>query len=433
MRCDYACRSADHVLSRRRFLGGVAAGMGLASGFGLSAFTRPAVAAQLEDKQRQVLVIWLAGGSSQLETWDPKPHTETGGPFRDIETSVPGIRICELLPRTATLMHHLTLVRGLDTSKETQNDHAKGHYLMHTGRAQLPGQEYPHLGSVMARFLGGEADPLPGYVHITPGGGGRGGSEAAFLGPRYGALYLGNGSAPANTERPGGVSPEADLARNAFRCRLNDRFAARRRTAETDAYTTTYDQARQLMERRDVFDVTREPAKDQERYGAHDFGRHCLLARRLLEAGSTFVQVSHSNYDTHNENFSFHLEQLGEFDQGFSNLIADLAARGLLEHTLVVVMSEFGRTPGINYLYGRDHWDKCWSVVLAGCGLKHGMVHGRTDAKGTEVADGKVGGGHLFHTYLRAVGIDPSFGFEVDGRPIQLADPAARPVPELLA
>ncbi len=120
MRCNYACRTADHEISRRRFLGGVAAGMGLASGFGLGAFTRPSVAAQLQAKQKQVLVIWLAGGASQLETWDPKPHTETGGPFRDIETSVPGVRISELLPRTATLMHHLALVRGLNTSAETR-------------------------------------------------------------------------------------------------------------------------------------------------------------------------------------------------------------------------------------------------------------------------------------------------------------------------
>ncbi len=433
MRCDYACRSADHEISRRSFLGGLAAGVGAASGFGLSQFLRPASAAQLQATQKHVLVVWLAGGSSQLETWDPKPHTETGGPFGDIETSVPGIRISELLPNTAKLMHHLTLVRGLNTTKETQSDHGKGHYLMHTGRGQLPGQEFPHLGSVIARFLGSETDPLPGYINITPGGGGRGGGEAAFLGPKYGPLYLGNGQAPANTSRPGSVSEAADQARNAFRCRLNDRFATRRRTAETEAYTTTYDQARQLMERREVFDVTKEPTKDQERYGSHDFGRHCLLARRLLEAGVTFVQVSHSNYDTHNENFAFHLEQVGEFDQGFSNLIGDLAARGLLQHTLVVVMSEFGRTPTINYLYGRDHWDQAWSIALAGCGIKPGMVYGKTNEKGTEVVDGKVGAGHLFHTYMRAVGLDPSFDFEANGRPIQIADPTARPIPDLLA
>src|SRR5581483_3260696 len=128
---------ADQELSRRRFLGELAGTA--AAGFGLSAIPRPALARQLQGNQRHVLVIWLAGGASQLETWDPKPHTKTGGPFRDIETSVPGVRISELRPRTAKLMHHLALVRGLNTSKETQNDHGKGHFLMHTGWAQLPG------------------------------------------------------------------------------------------------------------------------------------------------------------------------------------------------------------------------------------------------------------------------------------------------------
>ncbi len=434
-RCDYACGTDDHTVSRRRFLGGLTGGAALAasSGFGLSSFVRPTVASRLAEQQKQVLVIWLAGGLSQLESWDPKPHTETGGPFRSIETSVPGIQISELLPRTAMQMHHLALVRSLNTSAATQGDHGKGAYVMQTGRTQLPGQEYPQLGSVMARYLGTERDPLPGYIHITPGGGGLGRNEAAYLGPRYAPLYLGAGHAPANTQRPGHITAEADQARHALRARMNDRFASRRRTAETEAYTTTYDQARQLMEKRDVFDVTKEPAADQERYGTHDFGRHCLLARRLLESGVTYVQVTHSNYDTHNENFSFHLEQLGEFDQSFSNLIDDLAARGLLQHTLVLVMSEFGRTPGINYLYGRDHWDASWSVVLGGCGIRTGQVYGSTNEKGTEVKDKLVGAGHLFHTYLRAVGLDPSFDFEADGRAIQLADPTARVVTELLA
>jgi hypothetical protein len=431
MKCDYACRSSDHVVSRRGFLGGLAATG--AAGLGFEAFLRPANAALMQARQKQVLVVWLAGGLSQLESWDPKPHTETGGPFRAIETSVPGIWISELLPRTARLMHHLALVRGLNTTKSTQSDHGKGHYVMHTGRPQLPGQEYPHLGSVMARYLGEERNPLPGYIHITPGGGGTSANDAAFLGPRYGALHLGNGQAPANTARPGSLSPETDASRHAFRCKLNDRFASQRRTAETDAYMTTYDQALQLMERREVFDATKEPLCDQERYGRFDFGRHCLLARRLLEAGVTFVQVSHSNYDTHNENFSFHLEQLGEFDQGFSNLLADMAARGLLQHTLVVVMSEFGRTPSVNYLYGRDHWDAAWSVALAGAGVKTANVVGKTNEKGTEVVDREVHAEHLFHTYLRAVGLDPTLDFEVDGRPIQLADPSARAIRELLS
>ena len=147
----------------------------------------------------------------------------------------------------------------------------------------------------------------------------------------------------------------------------------------------------------------------------------------------TYVQVTHSNYDTHNENFTFHLEQLGEFDQAFSNLMDDMAARGLLKHTLVVVMSEFGRTPGVNYLYGRDHWDTAWSVVVGGCGVKAGQVYGKTNEKGTEVVDAQVSAGDLFHTYYQAVGLDPTGDFPDVGRPIQMGDPTAKVIKDLLA
>ncbi|MGE3819697.1 MAG: DUF1501 domain-containing protein [Isosphaeraceae bacterium] len=430
MRCHYACGTNDHVISRRSFLSGTAAGLGLASGFGFSGLTLPTVAADLASRERQVLLIWLAGGASQLETWDPKPGTSTGGPFRAIETSVPGVKITELMPRTARLTHHMALVRGVNTKED---DHGKGYTFMHTGRRETPGQQYPHIGSVLAKYLSTETNPLPGYIHVQPGGGGLSGSEAAFLGPKYGSLVLGNGNAPANTARPGALGDAGAAGRDAFRRGLNDHFAKRRRTAETDAYTTTYEQALQLMERRVVFDVTREAARDQERYGSHDLGRHCLLAWRLLGAGVTFVKVTHSNYDTHNENFDFHLEQVGEFDQAFSALLSDLASSGRLSHTLVVVMSEFGRTPRINHLYGRDHWSAAWSVALAGAGIKPGVVYGKTNEKGTEVTDGQVHAGHLFHTYMKAVGLDPDDPFDVNGRAIQIADPAASAVKELLA
>jgi uncharacterized protein (DUF1501 family) len=186
------------------------------------------------------------------------------------------------------------------------------------------------------------------------------------------------------------------------------------------------------MERRQVFDVTKEPQKDVDRYGRHDLGRHCLLARRLLQNGVTFVQVTHSNYDTHNENFDFHLEQLGEFDRPFACLIEDLAASGLLEHTLVVVLSEFGRTPNINLYYGRDHWSKAWSVVVAGGKIPRGHVHGKTNENGTAVVDGQVDHANLFHTYLQALGIDSTENFTIDGRPMPIADPASAPIKELL-
>src|SRR5207245_5968921 len=186
---------------------------------------------------------------------------------------------------------------------------------------------------------------------------------------------------------------------NASRNRLNSQFAQALRTADTEAYTNTFDQAQQVMQRRQLFDISREPQAIRERYGTHDFGRHCLLGRRLLEAGVPFVKVTHSNYDTHHENFDFHIEQLGEFDRTFSTLLDDLGQRGMLESTLVVVMSEFGRTPNINRNMGRDHWSRAWSVAMAGCGVKAGSLVGRTNDNGTAVTDRQVNGGHLFHTY----------------------------------
>ena len=284
----------------------------------------------------------MHGGLSQLESWDPKPGTETGGPFRAISTSVPGIQISELLPNVARQMHHLCLVRGVNTSED---DHGKGAYLMITGRRQTPAADYPNFGAVCAKAMAPDDSALPGHIVITPGGGGGRGNDSAYLGPKYASIHLGNGKPPRNTTRPGQVTEPMDAARNAFR-RTGQRPVpqppphGRHRSLHLFLRTgAPVDGAA------GVFDVTKEPAKDHDRYGKYDFGRHCLLARRLLEKGATFVQVSHSNYDTHNENFNFHIEQLGEFDRSFAAFVADLADRGMLESTLIVVLSEFGRTP----------------------------------------------------------------------------------------
>jgi uncharacterized protein (DUF1501 family) len=420
----------EHALSRRQLvLGTAAGGLGL---MGFGGMVAPATARQLHKAQKHVLLIWLSGGASQLETWDPKPGTDTGGPFQAIPTSVPGTHICELLPYTATQMHRIALVRGVNTAED---DHGKGRYIMETGRRKEPAMEYPHLGSVMAKFLGTEDNPLPGFIHISAraGSGGFSKQDAAFLGPKYAAVTLADGKPPADLLRPQSLTEAADRQRNELRDHLNQRFAQRRRTAETDVYTQSYEQAAQLMQRRDVFDVTREAPQFRERYGTHEFGRHCLLARRLLEAGVTFVKVTHSNYDTHHENFDFHIEQLGEFDRTYATLLDDLAQRGLLEHTLVIVMAEFGRTPRINRNYGRDHWSHAWSVALAGCGIKGGAVVGKTNANGTAVTDRPVNGGHLFHTYFKALGLNPKKKHYVHNQPIPVADPKAEPIGEILA
>jgi uncharacterized protein (DUF1501 family) len=416
------------MMHRRKFLGRVAGGLGGVVA-GLGAFGRPGLARALESQERRVLVINMHGGLSQLESWDPKPGTATGGPFRAIPTSVPGIHISELLPMTARQMHHLTIVRGLNTAED---DHSKGAYLMTTGRRKTPAANYPVVGAVMAKALAPEDSPLPGHIVITPGGGGGRSNDAAYLGPKFASVVLGNGQPPLYSSPPAGADSDALAERDELRRHINSRFTARRRTAQTDAFTFSFEQALQLMERRQVFDVTKEPQKDVDRYGRHDLGRHCLLARRLLQNGVTFVQVTHSNYDTHNENFDFHLEQLGEFDRPFACLIEDLAASGMLEHTLVVILSEFGRTPNINLYYGRDHWSKAWSVVVAGGKIPRGHAHGRTNENGTAVVDGQVDHANLFHTYLQALGIDSTENFTIDGRPMPMADPASAPIKELL-
>jgi uncharacterized protein (DUF1501 family) len=429
MKCTYACNSLDHRIARRHFLGQVAGGTGLlVSGFG--PMVQPAAAASLARDQKRVVSIFLAGGSSQLETWDPKPRTDTGGPFRAIPTSVPGLHISELLPKTALQMHHLAVVRGLNTN---ENDHGLGRYLMETGRRQMASVDYPHLGAVTAKALSDESSPLPGHIHVSSGGGGSRRNDSAYLGAKYGSIVVGVDGGLRNSARPDGLTEDADRQRDMVRHRLNDHFARRRRTAETDAYAQSYDQARQLMERRQIFDVGQEPPGLLERYGHHELGKQCLLARRLLENGITFVQVSHSNYDTHNENFDFHLEQMAEFDQSFSALVEDLAQRGMLDSTLIIVMSEFGRTPAINQYYGRDHWGQAWSVVLGGCGIQRGAVIGKTNPNGTEVVDRQVDHRHLFHTYLRAVGLDSRGEFQIGGRSVPMADPAGEPIQELLA
>lgn len=429
MKAEYACKSSEHLMERRRFLG-LAAGAGaLGVTAGVNAFSSPLIGNQLASEQKRVVVFNMAGGLSQLESWDPKPGTKTGGPFRAIPTSVTGIHISELLPLTAKQMKHLCVVRGVNTS---ENDHGKGSYMMFHGRRQMPGGNYPKLGAVAAKSLANLNNPLPGHVLITNGGGGGRNNDSAYLGPRFASISLGNGKPPQNTVRPTNITEDADQDRQDFRRKINQKFMNRRRSAMTEAFTYSYEQALQMMEKRDVFDLTKEPAKDLERYGKHDLGQHCVLARRMLEKGISYVQVSHSNYDTHNENFNFHIEQLGEFDQAFSNLVGDLADRGMLESTLIVVLSEFGRTPRINQYYGRDHWGKSWSICLGGGAIARGAAHGKTNAEGTEVIDGQVDHASLFHTYMQAVGVDSSDSFDIDGRQLPIADPASEPVHEIL-
>lgn len=425
---NYACGSAEHEIGRRNFLGSLVTGGATVAGLG--AFVDPMAAAELAGKQKRMLVIRMHGGLSQLESWDPKPGTDTGGPYRAIPTSVPGIHISELLPHTAKQMHHLGLVRGINTRN---GDHGKGTYMMLTGRRRMPGAEYPEIGAVVAKSMDSGGVSLPGHIKIAANGSGARSADSAYLGPKYASMSISGDKPLANSTRPSDLTDEAEEARNRIRNQLNERFAMKRRTAQTDAYVQSFDQAEELVKRAEVFDLSKESEKDRERYGSHDFGRHCLMARRLLENDITFVQVSHSNYDSHYENFNFHHEQIGEFDLPFATLVSDLYDRGMLESTLVVVLSEFGRTPKINSRYGRDHWGNAWSVCLGGCGVQKGFAYGATNDNGTEVTENEVDAGHLFHTYLQALGLRSTGKFEVGGRKFPLADPAEEPIDDILA
>ena len=425
--CHYACHSPDHAIGRRNFLGSIAAaGAGTC---GLGALVHPATAAQIAAKRKRVLSVFLSGGASQLESFDPKPGTLNGGPFRAIPTSVPGIHVSELLPLTAQQMHHLSIIRTVNTN---ENDHGLSRYQIERGHKQSPTADFPHIGAIVAKGMDDGTSALPGHIHVSSGAGSRS-SNSAYLGAKYGSISVGTNGGLRNSKLPGGMTATLNDQRQSFRRFANEKFLQRRRTAETDAYVESHEQALQLMANRDIFDVTKEPEKDLDRYGQFDLGKQCLLARRLLENDISFVQVSHSNYDTHAENFNFHIEQLGEFDQSFSTLIQDLADRGMLESTLVVVLTEFGRTPRINRKYGRDHWGKGFSIALAGCGIQPGAVIGAMSDDGTEIKDREVRPADLFHTYLRAVGLDPTDEFHIGGRSIPIADPTGTAIEELLA
>ena len=418
------CTPREHRLSRRRWLGG-------AAGLGLSAMLEPTFAAELEKNDKQVLFIWLDGGMSQLESWDPKPCTQFGGPFRAIETSVPGIRVSELLPRTAKLMHQLAVIRSLHTQYE---DHSSGVGHIQRGDPKNRGVVYPFFGSAVAKCMGPGDSGLPAYISVKPGNGGFHTADAGFLGPQYGAVALGDGKPPDNLPRPASLSAADDDDRNELRMRANRRYAARRRPEVSQANEHVFEMAAQLKKRLDLFDPSSLPAADVERYGAHDLGRHTLAARRLLEAGVRFVKVTSYGWDTHGDNFNGHLSLVPKFDQAFSAVIDDLVQRGMLDRVLVIAMSEFGRTPRMNGHLGRDHWPEAWSLAMAGCGIRRGTVVGKTNDRGTFVDSEEHDIGHLFHTWFQALGIDStSVEYNNQGQPLPIAHEGCHAVKELLA
>ena len=393
---NHACGSAEHGMSRRQMLGT----LGGAVGFG--SLLQPAIAAEIKKQHKQVCLIWLDGGISQYESWHPLPGTRFGGPFRSIPTRTPGIHFSELMKHTAAISDKISVIRSMETKDP---NHSSGVPRIQRGDPIDRGVDYPYLGSAVSKLLG-PADPdLPPYIWIKPGNGGFIHREAGFLGAKHGALALGDGTPPVHIHRPGNISAENDAARNALRKKINERFRSTRGASEIDAYETSYEMAERLMARKEIFDDSKLSPKDKDRYGTHPLGRHILRARQLLEAGVRFIKVNSYHWDTHGDNFNMSQRLVPQADQPFAALIDDLDDRGMLDNVLVVMMSEFGRTPLINSRLGRDHWPDCWSLALAGCGIKRGAIIGETTKDGGFVNGEGYDIGDLFHTIFDVLGI----------------------------
>jgi len=426
------CGSADHVISRRGLLAtAAAAGTSLfADMTGLQALGSPEVAQDLRRNQKRCILLWLAGGSSQLETFDPKPGAATGGPFESIQTTVPGIRISELMPKLASRMKDTCIIRSLNTRNA---DHGGAAKLMMRGRPGEAGLDYPDLGAVLSRELGLPDSEVPDYVSYYFATEGRGSAPGnpGFLGARYGSMDLTTSMMPENIRRAG-LSEQDHRERAALRNRLSAGFERNRSSLGVDSHRQAYQRVAGIMTNERVFDISQEPQQIRDRYGPTLFGRQALAARRLVESGVPFVRVGRAWWDSHAQNFESHQELVPELDHVMTTLLEDLDQRGLLANTLVVTLSEFGRTPSINSSLGRDHFANAWSSTLSGCGVNGGAVYGRTDPLGNTVADSEINAARLFATIYRALGINPHKNYYVGSRPIPLTDPGTEPVREVL-
>lgn len=428
------CGSGVHVVSRRGFLGalGVTGAAACADMTGLQILGAPALAEELRRNQKRCIMLWLAGGASQMETFDPKPGVDTGGPFRAIQTNVPGVQISELMPKMAARMQNTCIIRSLNTRN---GDHGGGTQLMTRGRGRESNVDYPDLGAVLARELGRNDSPVPDYVSYYTATEGRGNvspSRPGFLGARYASMDLYESMMPENI-RINGLSEQDHNARADLRQRLSQQFEQGRTSESIASHRQAYDRVRGIMANERLFDISQEPESVRERYGPTLFGQQALAARRLIEAGVPFVRVARAWWDSHAQNFESHQELVPELDHVMATLLDDLQSRGLLEHTLIITLAEFGRTPRINSTVGRDHFASAWSTTLSGCGIRGGSVYGRTDASGNTVADGEISAPQLFATIYRALGINPHKNYHVGLRPVPLTDPGTQPINEVLA
>ena len=441
-------------MSRRDWMRwSAAAGLGCAASPWLAPLAQ--AAAGDPDRKRSCILLWMSGGPSQIDTFDLKPDHANGGEFQAIETAAPGVRICEHLPGVAKLMNHLAIVRSMSTK---EGDHGRATYLARTGYLQTGPIQYPGVGSLLSKELGTDDAELPNYVSIGPY---RFLSPAAygpgFLGPKFAPLVVGEGNVfvrpdqyddsalrVKNLDLPDGVTEEQADARLDLLDFLEDDFLATRGGYTANSHRTAYNAAVRMMRSKAVeaFQLDKEPDELRDKYGRNPFGQGCLLARRLVEQGVPFVEVSLNGvagqqvfgWDTHVQNFASNKALCGVLDPAWAALTTDLEDRGLLDSTLIVWMGEFGRTPKINPNSGRDHFPDAWSVVLGGGGIRGGQVIGRSSADGMLVEDRPVKVPDLMATICQALGIDPlNQNMSNVGRPIRLADPDASPISEVLS
>jgi Protein of unknown function (DUF1501) len=432
------CGQPDHVLHRRKFLTGMASAgaVSVASWAGL--FSVPAFAEAAKRKAKKCILLWLCGAPSQFETWDPKPGRISGGPFRSIPTKLPGVHFGELMPRIAGIADKIAVVRSMKTN---QSEHLQGIDLLNRGSAPRPPFIRPTLGSVLAQQLGQLDSPIPNFILLDPCPEGnefkefKAGNWAGWLGAQYGPVRVGGEYKIEDVVRLADLTTDDHEARNALRRFFGRKYENERHSAAAASQNAVFERVKGLMSCAHLFDMDRLPARDRERYGPGAFGMHALQARHLVENGAPFVMVSNGMpWDSHVFHNEIYQMLVPELDRVIFHLINDLEERGLLDDTLVVMMGEFGRTPWMNQARGRDHYPNAWSLALAGCGIRRGVVVGETDADGVDVAGTAFNERNLFATIFSALGIDPYAAYDLGDLPtFHRVEDHAEPIRGVLA
>lgn len=431
------CSTDEHGLHRRMFLQGLA-GSGAVSMMSWAGLFTPEVFADIARRRgKHCILLWLCGAPSQFETWDPKPGTASGGPFKSIPTTLPGIHFSELMPRCATIADRLSIVRSMKTS---QSEHFQGIDLLNRGAGPRPPFTRPTLGSVLAQQLGHLDSPIPNFVLLDPCPEGnefkafKAGNWAGWLGAQYGPVRLGGDYKIPDVQKIADITSEDHEEREALRRFLTRKFENERQSAAARSMNAAYERVKGLMSCADLFDLEKLPASDRERYGAGTFGQHTLLARHLVENGAPFVMVANGMpWDCHVFHHEIYQMLVPDLDNIIFQLITDLEVRGMLDDTLVVMMGEFGRTPWLNASRGRDHYPDAWSLALAGCGIQKGVVVGATDPEGIHVVDHPFDEKNLFATIFTALGIDPYAEYDLPGFPtFHLVEDRKPPIHQVL-